>query len=180
MSDTDETDTNAVSRATQQLRMEGGPKRQLAGFVRQIDGFSVRCMSVGVGPRVFASKHLVWIGEPFRSHQTFERSQPVFVIVGTVVRLATIRSGLEFIGQHGRPLFPGEVALSRKPYGQRKSLGLPGFSKDGTAFVARERGQRSEPVMIGLRFRHDRDNYPTDQCKLNRAARHPLPTTPAR
>jgi hypothetical protein len=55
--------------------MEGGPKRQLAGFVQQIYGFSVRCMSIGVGPGVFASKHLVWIGECFRSHETFERSR---------------------------------------------------------------------------------------------------------
>jgi hypothetical protein len=94
-------------------------------------------MSIGVGPGFFASKHLVWSGKPFRSHETFERSQPVFVVGGTVVRTATIRRGLEFIGQRGRPLFPGEVALSGKPHGQRKGLGLPGLSKDGTAFVAR-------------------------------------------
>ena len=108
------------------------------------------------------------------------RAQPASIRSrGTVVRVATIRRGLEFIGQHGRPLFPGEVALSGKPHGQRKGLGLPGLSKDGTALVARERGQRSEPVAIGLQFRHDRDNYPTYQCKQNRAARRPLPTTPA-
>src|SRR5271168_2414421 len=135
-------------------------------------------MPIGVGPGFFASKHLVWIGESFRSHQTFERSQPVFVVVGTVVRAPTIRRGLEFIAQHGRPLFPGEVALSGKPHGQRKGLGLPGLSKDGTTFVARERGQRSEPFAIGL-LRHDRGNYPTYPCKQNHAARHPLPTTPA-
>ena len=47
-----------------------------SGMRRQIDGFSVRCMSIGVGPGFFASKHLVWIGESFRGHETFERSQP--------------------------------------------------------------------------------------------------------
>src|ERR1700678_3386725 len=137
-------------------------------------------MSIGVSPGVFASKHLVWIGESFRSHETFERSQPVFVVVGTVVRVATIRRGLEFIGQHGCPLFPAEVALSGKPHGQRKGLGLPGFSKDGTAFVARERGQRSKPVTIGWQFRHDRDNYPTYQCKQNRARGVLSPPLPRR
>jgi hypothetical protein len=126
------------------------PKRQLPGFVRQIDGLSVRCMSIGVGPGFFASKHLVWIGKSFRSHEMFERGQPVFVVGGTVVRVATICRGLEFIGQRRRPLFPGEVALSRKAHGQRKGLGLPGFGKDGTAFVARERGQGSEAVAIAI------------------------------
>lgn len=48
-----------------------GSKRQLAGWVRQIDGFSVRYMSIGVGRGFFASKHLVWIGESFRGHETF-------------------------------------------------------------------------------------------------------------
>ena len=50
-----------------------GSKRQLAGCVRQIDGFSVRCMSIGVGPGFFAIKHLVWIGESFRGREAFER-----------------------------------------------------------------------------------------------------------
>src|ERR1700722_18567628 len=154
--------------------------RQLAGSFWQIHGFSVRCMSIGVGPGFFASKHLVWIGESFRSHETFERSQPVFVVRGPIVRVATIGRGLEFIGEHARPLFPGEVALSGKAHSQGKRLGLPGLSKDGTALVARERGQRSEPVGFGLQFRHDRGNYPTDRCKQNRAARRPHPTTRAR
>src|ERR1700691_4249042 len=137
-------------------------------------------MSIGVGPGFFASEHLVWSGGSFRSHETFKRSQPVLVVGGTVVRVPTICRGLELLGQHGRPLFPGEVALSGKPHGQRKGLGLPGLSKDGTAFVTRERGQRSETVGIGWQFRHDRGNYPTYPWKQNRAAKRPLPITPAR
>src|ERR1700685_2531603 len=77
--------------------------RKLAGSAWQIDGFSVRCMSIGVGPGFFASQHLVWIAESFRSHEKFERSHPGFVVGGTIVRGAAIARGLEFIGEHGRP-----------------------------------------------------------------------------
>src|SRR5262249_11216396 len=66
-------------------------------------------------------------------------------------------------------------ALGGKPNGERKGLGLPGLGKDRTALVARERGQRSESVAIGLQVRHDRGSCPTCQCKQNRAARRHLP-----
>ncbi|SPE22633.1 hypothetical protein SBA2_1010001 [Acidobacteriia bacterium SbA2] len=63
---------------------------KLAGSVRQIDGFAVWRTSIGFGPGFFAGEHLVWIRESLRSDETFERRQPVLVVMGAVVGFATI------------------------------------------------------------------------------------------
>ena len=86
--------------------MEGGPKRQLAGFVQQIYGFSVRCMSIGVGPGVFASKHLVWIGECFRSRVRKISNARIFepILARNVTRHRLLDEILSFFGGRAQPM----------------------------------------------------------------------------
>src|ERR1700730_1224317 len=63
---------------------------QLTGSVRQRDRLSVWRTSISFGPGFFAGEHLVWIRESLRSDETFERRQPVLVVMGAIVGFATI------------------------------------------------------------------------------------------
>src|SRR5580704_3654548 len=62
----------------------------LTGSVRQCDRLSVWRTSISFGPSFFAGEHLVWIRESLRSDETFERCQPVLVVMGAVVGFAAI------------------------------------------------------------------------------------------
>ncbi len=70
----------------------------LAATPLQCYRLSMRSLSIGVGPCLFACEHLVWIRETLFSDQTLEGCQPVFVVTGAVVGAISICRGLKFGG----------------------------------------------------------------------------------
>ena len=65
----------------------------------------------------------------------------MLVVARAVVGLAAPGCGLQFLGEAGRPLFPGEVALLREFDRERKGLRLPRLGEDGPAFVTGQTGK---------------------------------------
>lgn len=78
------------------------------------------------------------IGQSLAAHQALQSCQPVVIITGAIVRLATIGGGLKFGRQRVRPLSPREVGLRGEAHRQCEGLGLPGFSEYRPAFVTRQ------------------------------------------
>ena len=62
----------------------------------QLDRFPMRRMTISVGPCFLSFRQGRHIGQTFACDQTLEGRQPVFVIMGSVVRLTTVCRGLEF------------------------------------------------------------------------------------
>ena len=63
----------------------------------------MRSVPKGVGPGHFASEQGSPVRKTFRGHESFEGGEPVFVVMGTVVRVAATGSGLELFGQSRGP-----------------------------------------------------------------------------
>jgi len=139
----------------------------------KFDGFAVRRMPIRFGPGFFACEQRGGIAQALGGDEAFESDEPVFVVMRAVVWFATAGSGLEFIGERGGPLFPGEMALLGKFDGQSESLGLPRFGKDWSALVAGELRQGGEVRGFANRFvnwvRLAQDSRPTYRDKPNRA-----------
>jgi hypothetical protein len=87
----------------------------------QFDRLAVRSMSIGFRPRLLALVHGFAIGQALFGHQSFQGREPEFVIAATVIRLAAVVGGLQFIGERGGP-FSGEMPL----LGQLDREGEPG------------------------------------------------------
>jgi len=72
---------------------------------------------VSVGPGLLASQHRAGVGQTLDRDQPFEGGQPVVIITGAVVGLATILCGFQLGGQRRGPFFPRKVTLLGKPDG---------------------------------------------------------------
>ena len=119
----------------------------------EFDRLAVGRVAIGFRPGFFACSERGRIGQTFCRHEALERGKPMIVVPRAVVGLTPIGSGFEFRGQRRGPFFPGEVALLGKPDCERKGLCLPGFGKDGSAFVARQARQFRNSLCSGLEFR---------------------------
>lgn len=140
----------------------------------KFDGFAVRRMPIRFGPGFFACEQRDGIAQTLGGHEAFESDEPVFVVVRAVVWFATAGSGLEFIGERGGPLFPGEMALLGKFDRESESLSLPRFCKDWSAFVAGKLRQGGEVRGFVTRFvnwlRLAQGSRPTYRDKRNHVA----------
>ena len=58
------------------------------------------------------------------------------VVARTIIRLTAIRCSPQFIGERGRPFFPGKMPLRRQPDGEREGLCLPWLGKDRPSLIA--------------------------------------------
>lgn len=104
--------------------------------------------AIGFGPGFFASKKGRRIAQARLSHEPLQGSQPVMIIARAVIGLAPARSGLDFISESGRPLFPGEMSLFGKFDCERKGLGLPRLGEHRPTLVARKAWERRQ--LLGL------------------------------
>ena len=78
---------------------------------RELDGLPVRSGPVGFGPGFPAREQRSLVGQTLGRHHALESRQPVFVVARAVVGFPAPGSGLQFLGETGSPLFPGEVPL---------------------------------------------------------------------
>jgi hypothetical protein len=62
----------------------------------------------------------------------------VLIVARAVVRLSASGSGLQLLGETGRPLFPGEMPLLGELDREREGLRLPRLGEDGSAIVTRQ------------------------------------------
>src|ERR1700692_1542362 len=101
---------------------------------------------VSIGPSFLAREHRVWICKAFGGDQPLERGQPVVIITGAVVGLATIFCVLELGSERGRPLLPGEMTLLGKSHRERERLRFPRLGKDRLRWNRIRRAQDSRPT----------------------------------
>jgi len=68
-------------------------------------------MAVRVRPSLFTLGQGCLFGQSFAGHKTFQRHQPMLVVMRSVVGLAAIGGGFQFGRQRIGPFFPGEMTL---------------------------------------------------------------------
>src|SRR5882762_10194981 len=91
----------------------------------------------------------------------------MMIVMGAIVRFATVSPGFEFIGKRGSPFFPCKVSLLGELHRERKCLGLPGFGEHRPARVARETRQ--------IEVRRAQGSRPTCPDERNPAVMHARP-----
>ena len=72
----------------------------------------------------------------------------MFVIARTVVRFSAPGGGLQFVGETGRPLFPGEVPLLGELDREREGLRLPRLGEHWPAVVTRQPRKVEERLAV--------------------------------
>ena len=95
-------------------------------------------VAIRVRPRVFTRRQRRSVGQAFARHQPLEGSQPMFVIARAIVGLAAIGRCLQFFGECGGPLLPGEVTFRRKPQRKSEGLSLPRLGERRSVIVKRQ------------------------------------------
>src|SRR5579863_2024698 len=135
---------------------------------------AVRSVAVRVSPFVLAANEGDGIEQSLFQYKTLQRCLPVMVIPRSVVRFAAIDSGLEFGREGRRPFLPRKSSCFRQINGEREGLRLPGLSKYGTAFIARQRRELLQT--IGNMIRHAQGSPPTDRRRPNRVPTRDRPT----
>src|SRR5687768_11616814 len=116
---------------------EKKPARVRRGW-RELDGRPVRSGPVRFGPRFPAREQRSLIRQTLGRHQALESRQPVFIVARAVVWFPAPGSGLQFLGETGSPLFPGEISLFGEFHREREGLRLPRLSEDWPAFIMRQ------------------------------------------
>jgi len=95
-------------------------------------------MAIRVSPCFLAGGECARIGQAFGLNKTLECREPVLIVMRTVIGLAAIGRGFQFIGEGGRPFLPREMALFAKFHCESESLRLPRLGKNGSIGIARK------------------------------------------
>src|SRR5260370_30205910 len=133
---------------------------------RELDRLAVRGARMGCGPGFFASEKRSGVAQSVSGDEAFESREPMLVVMRTIIGLASIGRGFEFVSERGGPFLPSEIAPLGKFDGECEGLGLPGFGKDWPALITRKLRQLGVAFAYGIRLAQD--SHPTYPRKRNR------------
>ena len=132
---------------------DASPRRshRASGFsaIGKFDGPSVRRVSVGFGPGLFAREQRGRIGQPLGGHQTLERRQPVFVVARAVVGFAAIGGGLEFVREAAAHSFQVKCPCSESLTASANACACHGSANTGPPSSRGRRGRADSCSELG-------------------------------
>src|SRR5215467_4357415 len=140
----------------------------------------MRCVAIRIRPRFFSRKHCCRIGKTLGGDQALKGGEPVFVVVRTIVGLASVSCRFELFGQSRSPLFPSEIAQLGEFDGESKSLCLPRFGKDRSLGITRQGRKRCKTFRRNTWLKLVQDSHPTCPRKPSPVVPLGLPTIRAR